>query len=88
MAFARELLGFEPEPAQEVPLKSWALVLAREPHPAGEPVASAIGRVVSAAFLKDERERRGEDYFAQEYLCQFLDRDSHLFGGYLRSRKM
>ena len=35
---------------------------------------------LSATFLKDERERRGEDYFAQEYLCQFLDRDSHLFG--------
>ena len=35
---------------------------------------------LSVAFLKDERERRGEDNFAQEYLCQFLDSDSHLFG--------
>ena len=34
----------------------------------------------SSKFLKEERTRGGEDYFAQEYLCEFVDRDSHLFG--------
>jgi len=40
--------------------------------------ASARGRI-SREFLELERRLRGEDYYAQEYLCQFLDRDSHLF---------
>ena len=34
----------------------------------------------SSKFLKEERTHRGEDRFAQEYLCEFLDMDSHMFG--------
>ena len=34
----------------------------------------------SSKFLKEERAQRGEDRFAQEYLCEFLDMDSHMFG--------
>ena len=42
-------------------------------------IHNASGKL-SLEFLKGERERRGEDYYAQEYLCEFMDTDSHLFG--------
>ena len=35
---------------------------------------------ISREFLDAERARSGADYFDQEYLCVFLDRDSHMFG--------
>ena len=35
---------------------------------------------ISREFLDAERARGGADYFDQEYLCVFLDRDSHMFG--------
>ena len=35
---------------------------------------------ISREYLEFERRRGGEDYFAQEYLCEFLDRESYLFG--------
>jgi hypothetical protein len=35
---------------------------------------------IAREHLESERRRGGEDFFAQEYLCEFLDRDSHLFG--------
>ena len=43
------------------------------------PVDESKPGKLSLEFLKDARARRGEDYYAQEYLCQFLDADSHLF---------
>jgi hypothetical protein len=35
---------------------------------------------ISREHVESERRRGGDDFVAQEYLCQFLDRDSHLFG--------
>ena len=33
---------------------------------------------ISSQFLESQK-ARGEDFYAQEYLCEFIDRDSHLF---------
>ena len=44
------------------------------------PVGDEGSGRISAEFLELERRRGGADFFAQEYLCEFLDRDSHLFG--------
>ena len=41
------------------------------------PVNETAGRI-AREHLENEK-LRGEDFYAQEYLCQFLDRDSHLF---------
>ena len=44
------------------------------------PVDEARPGKLSKAFLEAEKERGGQDLFEQEFLCHFLDRDSHLFG--------
>ena len=43
------------------------------------PVSESDSRI-SKEYLESERRRGGDDYYAQEYGCEFLDRDSHLFG--------
>ena len=42
------------------------------------PVNEQSGKI-SREHLENEKLNRGEDFYAQEYLCEFLDRDSHLF---------
>jgi len=44
------------------------------------PVEETNPERISREFLEGERRLRGDDYMAQEYGCEFLDRDSHLFG--------
>jgi len=44
------------------------------------PVEVTSPERISREFLEGERRLRGDDYMAQEYGCEFLDRDSHLFG--------
>ena len=43
------------------------------------PVDEANPGRIAGAHLGSERRRGGDDYFEQEYLCVFLDRDSYLF---------
>ena len=40
---------------------------------------SLTGGRISLEHLESERLRGGDDFFAQEYKCEFLDRDSHIF---------
>jgi hypothetical protein len=35
---------------------------------------------ISEEYVESERARAGDDFIAQEFMCEFLDRDSHLFG--------
>ena len=44
------------------------------------PVDEAKPGRIGREHLELERRRGGDDFFDQEYLCVFLDRDSHLFG--------
>ena len=34
---------------------------------------------IAENYLDRERSERGEEYFAQEYLCEFVDNGSHVF---------
>jgi hypothetical protein len=43
------------------------------------PVDEAKPGRISAEHLAVERRLRGDDFFAQEYLCEFFDQDSHMF---------
>ena len=44
------------------------------------PVDDANPGRISREYMQSERRRGGDDFVAQEYYCEFLDRDSHLFG--------
>ena len=42
------------------------------------PVNQSSGRI-SKEHLENERNEKGSEVYAQEYLCEFFDRDSHMF---------